>query len=72
MPGLYPIKILELSPHDRGVNVDSSPILDADDTLIDEHAQAVDDRAATCFRILDEIGARRTRNDIRDDHPGPQ
>jgi len=55
---LYAINILELSPHDRGVHVDSSPILDADNTLIDEHAQAVNDCAAAYFSILDEIGAR--------------
>ena len=64
------INILELSPHDGGVSVDPSPILDADHTLIDEHAQAIDDGAAASFCVLDQMGAGRTRNDIRDDHPG--
>jgi hypothetical protein len=58
---------LELSPHDRGINVGSSPILDADNALIYEHAQPVNDFTTTRLGILDQIGARRVGNDIRDD-----
>jgi hypothetical protein len=38
---LFPVNIFELSPHDSGVSIDSSPILIANDTLINKHAEPI-------------------------------
>jgi hypothetical protein len=67
---LFAKNFFELSPHDGGVSIDSSPILDANNTLIDEHAEPINSRATTRFGILDEIGTRWVRNDVCYHHAG--
>src|SRR4051812_8207058 len=48
--------LFELRPHHGRVHVDPRPVLDADDPLIDEHAEAVDHRAAPRCGVADQAG----------------
>src|SRR5215472_17477965 len=57
-------KFLELSPHDGGASIDSSPILDANNTLVNEHAEPINNRATARFGVFDEVGTRWVRNNI--------
>jgi hypothetical protein len=62
---IFVINLLELSPHDGGVSIDSGPILDADNTLINQHAEPIHSRATACFGIFDEMGTRWVWYDVR-------
>jgi hypothetical protein len=44
-------EVLERFAHDRRVHIDAGPISDADYTLIDDHAQAVEHAAAMTVTI---------------------
>ena len=62
---LFTVNFFELSPHDGGVNIDSSPTLDANNTLINEHAETINDRATAHFGMFDEMGTRWVGNNLR-------
>ena len=55
-------------PHDGGIGVDTGPVANTDDALIDEHAQSVDDFTAFGSCIANEIGGGRVGNDVGHDH----
>ena len=58
--------------HYRGFNIDAGPIFDADDPLVDDHAEAVEHVAAMSFSVANKPGARRIGDDVRNDERRPQ
>ena len=65
---LRPEKLIQRLAHHAGVDVDAGPVLDADDALVDQHAQAVEHLAAARLGVADQPGARRIGDDVGDDH----
>jgi hypothetical protein len=59
---------LERTAHDGAVGVDPSPIPDVCGSLIDEHAEAVKNSAATGFRVADQPRTRLIGDHVRDRH----
>ena len=61
-------QILQRLAHDGRVDINSRPIFDADDALIDHHAEAIQDAAAFGLGVANESRARRVRDDVGHDH----
>lgn len=53
-----------------GVGVDARPEAEADDSLVDEHAETVEDLAAAPAGLGNEAGGRGIRDDVGDDEVG--
>lgn len=54
--------------HDLWIDVDVGPVLDADDTLVDEHLKAVDSCAASFLGLFEEDGFGRVVDTVSDNH----
>lgn len=59
-------------PHDRGVGFDAGPVLHANDSLVDDHSQAIDGAATAGLRVAEQAWEGRIEDDIGDDHLGEQ
>ena len=62
----------ECCPHDQGVGVDTRPVIDSNDSLIDEHAKAVNYLASFCPGVSYEMGDRWVGNDVGNHHAGKE
>ena len=59
-------------PHDSGFGFDPGPVLHADDSLVDDHAEAIDGATATGLGVAEQAGEGWVEDDIGDDHVGEQ
>ena len=65
-----PLERFEGRAHDGRVGVDAGPVADPDRALVDEHPEAVEDRAAAGLGVADQARARRVRDHVGHDHLG--